>query len=240
MLRGIYTSLSGIAAAMAHTNVVADNLANLNTTGFRAGRTGQAAFELELTLMRGSDPATLGLGTYATGPVVDGTQGAIRVTGLATDLAIEGDGLFAVGTPQGVAYTRAGDFVLDAGGLLCTQQGYPVLDTSGRPVRWTPTSVVASDGSIIGSDQRLALVAWPADGVTRPRGHAAWHRRRGSRSERHDPTGRARGEQRGPHAGDDLALEVGACLQRQGDDDPGLDARPHHRARQGEVTARAG
>ena len=167
MLRGFYTSVSGIVAGMAHANVIADNLANLNTTGFRASRTGQGAFELEVLLAGGQVRDAMALGTYARGPVVDGSTGSIEITGRPTDLAIEGDGLFVVGTPQGIAYTRGGDFVIDATGLLTTQQGHLVLDTDGRPIRVDGGPVIGPDGTVAGTGQRLALVAWPADGVLR-------------------------------------------------------------------------
>lgn len=170
MLRGFYTSVSGIIAGMARTNVVADNLANLNTTGFRASQTGQASFELEVLLASGQTGGPMGMGTYARGPVIDRSQGALEMTGRPTDLAIEGDGLFVVATPEGIAYTRGGDFVIDGAGLLTTQQGHLVLDVGGRPVRMSASSVIGPDGSVDGG-QRLALVAWPADGLSRRGGN---------------------------------------------------------------------
>jgi flagellar basal body rod protein FlgG len=103
------------------------------------------------------------------GATVNRLQGPLLGSGNPTDLAISGDGLFAVGTPDGVAYTRAGDFVLDATGTLVTQQGYPVLDTAGKPITvagGAGSFSVAPDGTVAGTGQRLAFISFPATGLS--------------------------------------------------------------------------
>jgi flagellar basal-body rod protein FlgG len=64
--------------------------------------------------------------------VIDFNQGAIRSTGNSLDVAIDGSGFFAIQTPDGVQYTRQGNFTLDAEGVLITQDGYPVLGDGGE------------------------------------------------------------------------------------------------------------
>lgn len=167
MIRGFYTSLSAIIAGLDRQSVVADNIANLSTIGFKGSQTTQASFELELLRSTGGQLGRLAVGTYMTGPMIDRSQGTLVDTGVPTDLAIEGDGLFVVRTSGGIAYTRAGDFVVDASGTLTTQAGHPVLDTAGREVRVAGELQVGPDGSVAGSGQRLALVGWPASGMVR-------------------------------------------------------------------------
>jgi flagellar basal-body rod protein FlgF len=173
MIRGIYTSASGLVAAQQRLDELAGNIANVSTTGFKQILATQedAGTSVGLSLGDGSSASNLGqlsYGTVAIGATVDQLQGALLSTGNPTDLAISGDGLFAVGTPNGVAYTRAGNFVIDANGTLTTQQGAPVLDTNGRAVTVTGGASafsVGPDGTVAGTGQRLALVAFPASGL---------------------------------------------------------------------------
>jgi flagellar basal body rod protein FlgG len=169
MIRGFYTALSGIVSSMTRQAVVADNIANASTVGFKQSRTTQDDFQLQIMNSLGPELGELGTGAIPTGLKLDISQGPLDVTGVKSDLAIAGDGLFVVRTGGGVAYTRAGDFVVDATGALVTQQGYPVLDTAGHPVQVQPgqTFTVGSDGTIVETGQRIALVGWPPAGVTR-------------------------------------------------------------------------
>ena len=174
MIRGIYTSASGLVAAQQRMDEVAGNIANVNTTGFKQilATQGDVGSDVGLSFGDGGMAATLGrlsYGTVAVGATVDRVQGPLIDSGIPTDLAIAGDGLFAVGTPGGVAYTRAGDFVVDAGGTLVTQQGYPVLDTTGQKIvlpGGASSLAVATDGTISGTGQRLAFISFPATGLT--------------------------------------------------------------------------
>jgi len=161
MIRGFYTSLSGIVAAMDRQSVVAENIANVSTTGFRQSRTSFADIGMELGSSLGGSLGYLGTGAVLGAVSIDRTQGPIQETGLQTDLALEGDGLFTVQTPDGVAYTRAGTFIQAADGTLTTEQGYPVLDTAGQPIVTAGPPVIAPDGSVAGTTQRLGIIAWP-------------------------------------------------------------------------------
>ncbi len=171
MIRGFYDALSGVISSMTRQQVVADNIANVNTVGFKQSRTSQEEFGLDLVVSTGGELGELGTATIPSGLQIDLNQGPLEQTGVVTDMAIEGDGLFAVLTPGGIAYTRAGDFQLDATGMLVTEQGYPVLDANGRTIQIPADSIsnftVGVDGTIAQTGQRIALLAWPAGGVSR-------------------------------------------------------------------------
>ena len=167
MIRGFYTALSGIISSMTRQSVVADNIANVNTVGFKQSRTSQDDFELQIMNSLGPELGELGTGAVPTGLKLDVAQGPLQVTGNQSDLAVDGDGLFVVRAGSGTAYTRAGDFVVDVQGNLVTQQGYPVLDTAGHTIQPGQPFTVGTDGTVVGTGQRIALVAWPPGGVTR-------------------------------------------------------------------------
>jgi flagellar hook protein FlgE len=167
MIRGLYTALSGMLSSMTRQAVVADNIANANTVGFKQSRTTQDDFELQVMNSLGPELGELGSGAIPTGLKLDTSQGPLEVTGKESDMAVDGDGLFVVRSGGGVAYTRAGDFVVDVTGTLVTQQGYPVLDTAGHTIQPGEPFTVGSDGTIVGTGQRIALVGWPPGGVTR-------------------------------------------------------------------------
>jgi flagellar basal-body rod protein FlgG len=173
MIRGIYTSISGVIAAQRRMDVLGNNIANVNTTGFKEALATQSALGMPVGTTAGEGFAplgTLGVGTYASGLTDNFLQGPMLASGIPTDLAVAGDGLFVIGTPTGPAYTRAGDFTLDATGMLTTQQGQPVLDVTGKPIMvpgGASTFTVAPDGTVQGTGQRIALAAIPATGLTR-------------------------------------------------------------------------
>lgn len=139
-------SMSGIQQRL---DLLSENIANLNTTGYKRK---EGSFEDTLTRVKEqvskmelAGRATplgfnLGFGSRMTSITSSFTQGAIKETGSATDLAIEGNALFAVLTEDGRAYTRAGDFHVqpdpaDAdSSYLVTGSGHFVLNTDGEPV----------------------------------------------------------------------------------------------------------
>ena len=167
MIRGFYTALTGVVAAMTRQAVVADNIANVNTVGFKQSRTRQTDYELSIMNAVGPELGLLGSGTIPTGLRLDVSQGPLQATDVQTDLAVEGDGLFVVRTGSGIAYTRAGDFQKDVTGTLVTEQGYPVLDVNGHTITPGQNFTVDTDGTIVETGQRIALVAWPPGGATR-------------------------------------------------------------------------
>jgi flagellar basal body rod protein FlgG len=171
MIRGFYTALSGIIASMNRQAIVADNIANVNTPGFKGSRSTQSDFGLTLASSLGGPLGQLGTATLASGLTLDRLQGPLESTALPTDMAIEGDGLFVIrGAGGALAYTRAGNFVVDMAGTLTTQLGEPVLDVAGRPIvvpGGAANLVLDPNGNVAGTGQRIALVALPAAGMSR-------------------------------------------------------------------------
>jgi flagellar basal-body rod protein FlgF len=121
-------------------DVVANNLANVNTAGFKLER---SYFQLELDQARQGD-ANGELRTYT-----DFSQGMIRTTSVPTDVAINGSGFFKVREGEQVYYTRQGNFHVDIDGDLATPAGFKVLGQNG-PVRIGDANVsIAKDGTIL-------------------------------------------------------------------------------------------
>ena len=171
MIRGFYTALSGIVESMTRQSIVSDNVANASTVGFKETLAGAAQLGFNVGASTGGPSGFIGTGTYASGARLDLAQGALQETGIATALAIQGDGLFAVMTNTGaVAYTRAGDFKADAAGHLVTEEGYKVLDVTGKPVNITAGTGnfnVLADGTVAETGQKIAVLGIPAAGLGR-------------------------------------------------------------------------
>lgn len=175
MDRALYVAMSGAEQIMLAQTVNAQNLANVGTTGFKA----------DLMMMQSRPVMGAGLPTRvyaeAQGRGVDFSSGAIVPTGRELDVAVKGDGWFAVQTPDGgEAYTRAGNLTIaPIGGLLVTAAGLPVLGNGGpialpqaekleigvdgtisiRPVGQDPKTLVAVD--------RIKLVKPPVEDLAR-------------------------------------------------------------------------
>ena len=120
MIRQIMNTATAMASRMQQQEIIANNLANVNTTGFKRDRLFQEMLTEEQTDL-----------SRATTPVTVFEQGTLRETQNATDLAIQGKGFFVVETPQGTRYTRNGHFSLNAGGELVTDEGMPVMGRGG-------------------------------------------------------------------------------------------------------------
>lgn len=140
MERGLYAAATGMIAQQAIQDVLAQNIANASTVGYKQEiPTFQALHGMMLQRhIDGISQAQIGeVGTGVTsGPTVtDWQSGAYSHTGGPLDAALEGSQFFAVQTTGGERYTRAGNFQLDGRGNLLTASGLPVLDTNNRPIR---------------------------------------------------------------------------------------------------------
>jgi flagellar basal-body rod protein FlgF len=160
-----YTTLTRQSGLMREMAMVANNIANISTTGFR--REGVVFSEFVAGMDR--DPS-LSM-AHASGRHVDLGQATISQTGGTFDLAIQGDGFFLVETPQGERLTRAGAFTPSSEGELVTADGHRLLDAGGAPIFVPPGAVgvaVARDGTVSAGGQPLARVGlWqPADPMT--------------------------------------------------------------------------
>ncbi|MCW2820016.1 MAG: hypothetical protein JWR42_2803 [Marmoricola sp.] len=145
MLRSLFAGISGLRANQFMLDVTGNNIANANTIGFKASGT---VFQDTLSQMLtgassgnaargGTNPLQVGLGVQVGGTAMNLTQGSAQTTGRATDLTIQGDGMFVIRKNNEQQYTRAGSFNFDNTGTLVTPgggrvQGYKV-DANGAP-----------------------------------------------------------------------------------------------------------
>jgi len=158
MIRGLYTGASGMLAEAMRTDVISNNLANVNTAGFKKDVAVTKDFA-SMLITRINDGADAPIGGVGVGTMVDEvatihSAGAMRNTGNDFDMAMEGKGFFTVETPQGVRYTRNGTFAKNIQGELITHDGYRVLGENG-PIRIQGTKMVVSDDGSINIDNQL-------------------------------------------------------------------------------------
>ena len=151
MLRSMYSGVSGLRTHQTMMDVVGNNIANVNTSGYKASatvfqdtlsQTLQGAGAPVAGTTGGTNPAQIGLGVQLGGISTNMTQGASQLTGRATDLAVQGDGYFQIAQNGETLYTRAGSFSLDASGQLTTPSGGLVQAVGGGPI------AIPVDGSI--------------------------------------------------------------------------------------------
>ena len=161
MERGLFAAASGMLADQIRQDVIANNLANATTAGFKGDTAVGEAFPSLLInqLQTGATIGKLGLGSRITEVATDGSQGALRQTGGTYDLAIAGDGWFSVQGPNGVAYTRNGAFTTDAKGQLVTADAQPVLDDGGRPITVGNNATISPDGRVTVDGRQVAKLA---------------------------------------------------------------------------------
>lgn len=165
MYKGFYNLTSGMLSQNRRLDVVANNMTNVSTTGYKAEQYIDSTFKEYITSRIGnkdkSNPAELGGSSYILAPnklYTDYTQGSLEPTGMPLNFAIEGDGFFSIQTPQGVAYTRSGDFSLDNEGYLVLPDEGRVLGSNGNPIRLGTHQIEADrygtlytkDGAVLG------------------------------------------------------------------------------------------
>lgn len=157
---GYYAAFSGLLARTEALDSAASNLANANTSGFRAEReyfrnaiVGPDALNSQVNKVV-NDFGVLG------GNSLDLGQGALTRTGNPFDLAIEGAGFFAIQTKQGIRYTRDGSFRRAADGTLVTTAGEPVLNAQKKPIQ-IPTGevTISTDGAVSVANALVGKVA---------------------------------------------------------------------------------
>lgn len=146
MDRGLYVAASGMLAEMTRQEQIANDLANSTTPGYKADRSAQSGFgEMLLTDTRTGRPVgPVGFGVQIDEIKTDLTPAPIHETGDPLDLAIEGEGYFAVRTAAGVRYTRNGQFSANAEGDLTDAFGNQVLGANGTPVKLRRDGTVAA------------------------------------------------------------------------------------------------
>jgi flagellar basal-body rod protein FlgG len=167
-MEGIYPAISGSLLQERRLEILSNNLANLNTIGYKEDR---PVFETYIS-DNSSDYQSIdstriipeGAFVVFTGINTVFSQGEMRFTSNPLDLAINGEGFFVVETPQGDAYTRKGNFTLNKEGILVTQEGLPVLGEGGAITIKGKEITVDGNGTIFADNKRIAnisLVSFP-------------------------------------------------------------------------------
>jgi flagellar hook protein FlgE len=138
MGQALYTSVTGMKAAQTQINVVANNIANVNTSGFKESNT-LFSDVFYTTLSNGSSPTAhnggtnprqIGIWTQVAAIGKNFNGGSVNSTGVTTDMNIQGNGFFTVmDSSNQIYFTRAGNFTMDADGYLCMPNGFRVLGT---------------------------------------------------------------------------------------------------------------
>jgi len=156
-MRALWTAASGMISQTTNVDVITNNLANVNTTGFKDARAEFEDLMYQEVRPAGATSASgnmlptgleVGLGSRPVSTVRIFTEGPLQQTGNQLDLAIQGDGFFQVTLPDGsTAYTRAGDFSLDSAGEIVTPEGYLLQPSVVVPTNAVSISV-GKDGSV--------------------------------------------------------------------------------------------
>jgi flagellar basal-body rod protein FlgG len=153
----LHVARTGLEAQDQRMRVIANNLANVGTTGFKRDRANFATLAYQDARVAGQQSSAetayatglnlgTGVGIQSTSRI--DTQGTLQTTGNALDLALDGDGFFQVQMPGGqLAYTRAGNFTRSADGQLVTAQGYPLQPAITVP-EGASAITIAADGTI--------------------------------------------------------------------------------------------
>ena len=147
--------------------MLASNIANASTPGYKSEETTQRSFDdmLLFSRMEGYEVGSAGLGVVQTKPQLDLSQGPLEQTDEPLDIALDGEGWLVVRTADGPMYTRNGQLQTNADGALVTAAGLPVLSTTGdeirvktaKPVTFREDGTVESDGKAVGKLQLVTL-----------------------------------------------------------------------------------
>lgn len=178
--KGIFAAVSGAMAQNSRLDTIANNLANVNTTGFKKDRQVFSEYlssyeKPDNSIMVPRIPASIesfydmqgGDNAYVNpaGTYTNFEQGLIKSTGSPLDMALEGKGFFEVLTPEGVRWTRNGSFQIDNDGRLVTKEGLPVLregqnDPSQRTIQLSSRNITVSQtGDIYDGGNALGKLA---------------------------------------------------------------------------------
>jgi flagellar basal-body rod protein FlgF/flagellar basal-body rod protein FlgG len=157
---GAYSALSGMQARLQSLDRIAADLANINTAGYKSERTTRFVaprdFSAELEAAVDVSPG---------GTRTDVTPGSITNTGRSLDVAIDGQGYFAIQTAAGVRYTRSGNFTRRNDGVLATVDGDPVLDAQNKAIKLgTGALAIDASGVITAGDSPVGRIpVWRID-----------------------------------------------------------------------------
>ncbi|KNC20435.1 flagellar hook protein [Arthrobacter sp. RIT-PI-e] len=170
MLRSLYSGISGLRSHQTMLDVTGNNIANVNTTGFKASATQFQDTLSQLTrgggapqeALGGTNPAQVGLGVQVAGVITNFSQGSTQATGRSTDMMISGDGFFITQLGGETLYTRAGAFSADAEGRLVTPDG-------ARVQGWPAVNGVVQQGATVTDLQMPRGAVSPGQATTTAR-----------------------------------------------------------------------
>ena len=152
MIDALTTAAASMSNDLSRMTSIGHNLANASTPGYKR----HVAAGAEPFVQALEDQArAAGAAPAGNGMAVDHKHGTLRPTGAALDVAIGGDGFFEVRTDAGVAYTRRGDFRIDATGQLVTHAGHQVMGTAGPLVLRSAAPVIGKDGRILEGEHEV-------------------------------------------------------------------------------------
>ncbi len=194
MIRGWYIGSSGMNAQQNRLDAISNNLANVDTTGYKKDTAVSKNFP-ELLIRRMGDDGVYktSVGSFDAAPIIgkvglgvetnelytDFSQGSYKETSSRTDIALSTEGFFAVNTPHGERYTRNGNFMIGKEGYLETKEGYPVMGENG-PIQVGNTEyIVNEDGMIYFEDSmqevdRLKIVKFDDERYLKKQGSSLY------------------------------------------------------------------
>jgi flagellar basal-body rod protein FlgF len=185
---GLYTAYSGLRSQSEALDILSNNLANVNTTGFKEEK---AFFTLlDQSLNDPGKPETISNAvnpSVRTQKALNPEGGSLNFTSRDLDIAIEGPGFLVVNTPQGVRYTRNGNLHLNAQSVLTTSDNFPVLGDSGQAITLGSGRVqINQDGEVLldnSSVDRLKIVTFDNISTLEKEGSSLFRSRSGQASE---------------------------------------------------------
>lgn len=184
---GIYTACSGLRAQSDALEILANNLANVNTTGFKEEKAFYTYLNQSADASQGSaDFNTVINQSVQTRSALNAEEGSLSATNRELDIAIAGDGFLVIQTPNGARYTRNGSLNLNAKSVLTTSEGFPVLGESGRPITLGPGKIrIGESGDVFLDDvqvDRLKVTAFNDLSVLEKEGNSLFKSRAGQDS----------------------------------------------------------
>ncbi|MFB2566343.1 flagellar basal-body rod protein FlgF [Rhizobium sp. IMFF44] len=157
MQSGIYVALSSQMALERRLTTIADNLANVNTTGFRGT---EVKFDQVLSNTQNKLNAKVAFVSQGN-DYLSTDNGELQNTGNLFDFAVKGDAYFGMNTPAGLVLSRDGRFTMTESGALVSTRGFPVLDPGGAPIQLDPAGgppSVASNGTITQNGRSMGQI----------------------------------------------------------------------------------
>jgi flagellar basal-body rod protein FlgF len=154
MSSGLYVALSGQVALERRLTSIANNVANVNTAGYRAE---EVKFDSVLAAAGSGSVAFSSRGDS----FISRKTGPVSHTGNPLDVAVQGDAWLAISTPDGTAYTRDGRLHMSAAGALQSVEGFSVLDPGGSPLLIDPTAgdvQIGDDGTITQNGKQIGAI----------------------------------------------------------------------------------